>query len=152
MENKKLRKLLVPVFDHLYNLYDHELESYIQYWENVQKKENSDKKDCAEKLSALYEEKRRRDGERSMNENCESTTHDSFKPCPFCGNVPDISSKGTFFDVDCCVSMSFQKSDIVDELLGKRIKLDPNTLKYEDDIENMIFEYVKSKWNTRYNF
>ena len=62
MENEeRLRPLLVPVFDHLYNLYDSELEFYINLWEDEQKKEDSDKDECANKLIALYEEQRKRE-------------------------------------------------------------------------------------------
>jgi len=69
MENeKKLRPLLVPIFDHLYNLYDSELEFYINYWEEEQKKESSNKDECIKKLIALYEEKTKRENKETDND------------------------------------------------------------------------------------
>lgn len=60
MENEKRRKLLVPVFDHLYNLYDHELDHYIYIWENVLEKHGPEFQDVNEKLKMLYDEKNNR--------------------------------------------------------------------------------------------
>lgn len=60
MGNEKKRPLLVPVFDHLYNLYDDELKFYINIWETELKKEGCDQEGCEEKLRLLYEEKQKR--------------------------------------------------------------------------------------------
>ena len=65
---KKLRPLLVPIFDHLYNLYDSELEFYINYWEEEQTKESSNKDECIKKLIALYEEKTKRENKETDND------------------------------------------------------------------------------------
>lgn len=65
---KNLRPLLVPIFDHLYNLYDSELEFYINYWEEEQKKEGSNKDECIKKLIALYEEKTKRKNKETDND------------------------------------------------------------------------------------
>ncbi len=74
---------------------------------------------------------------------------EGFKGCPFCGAIPEVSNTGSCLDIDCCVGMSFQKSDILDEKFNKRFELDMNTLKYSDDLENVIIEYAKEIWNTR---
>lgn len=69
MENEeKLRPFLVPVFDHLYNLYDHELEFYITYWEEEKNKQGPNENECDEKLKALYEEKNRRNQKEKDND------------------------------------------------------------------------------------
>lgn len=73
-----------------------------------------------------------------------------FKGCPFCGDIPEVSNAGTFIEIDCCVSMSFQKSDILDEKFGKRFfQLNPETLRFDAKIEQIVLDYAKEQWNTR---
>lgn len=75
---------------------------------------------------------------------------DGFKGCPFCGDKPEVSNLGTFIEIDCCVSMSFQKSDIFEEKLGqKHFDLDMDTLLYSQELEEVALNYAKENWNTR---
>lgn len=74
---------------------------------------------------------------------------EGFIGCPFCGAIPEVCNAGSCLDIDCCVSMSFQKSDIIDEKIGRRIPLNMETLRYEDHIEQIIVDYARECWNTR---
>ena len=78
-----------------------------------------------------------------------SSLSEGFKGCPFCGDIPEVSNDGTCLDIDCCVSMSFQKSDIFDEKYGKRFDLNMETLKYDPELEQDAIDYAKEIWNTR---
>lgn len=78
-----------------------------------------------------------------------SSLSDGFKGCPFCGDIPEVSNEGTFIDIDCCVSMSFQKCDILDDKFDQRFPLNPDTLKHDPELEQVILDYAKEQWNTR---
>lgn len=56
-----MRPLKVPVFEHLYNLYDSELEYYISYWKSIRNKEGT--YDSFVKCDKLRKEYKRRHGE-----------------------------------------------------------------------------------------
>ena len=67
--------------------------------------------------------------------------------CPFCGEQPEISSIGTFIEIDCCCSMSVQKCDHLS--LEERETFSYETYKYSDDAESKAMKVAVERWNTR---
>lgn len=72
-----------------------------------------------------------------------------FKPCPFCGEIPSVTNRGTCFDIECCVSMSFQKYDVIGNEGMKEVTMDETNYMFSYEIEKEVFEYCKKTWNTR---
>lgn len=56
----KRKPLKVPVFDHLDNLYDSELEFYESYWRGIKERTNTE--DSITKHNMLLEEMEKRNG------------------------------------------------------------------------------------------
>ncbi len=68
-------------------------------------------------------------------------------PCPFCGETPEIESKGSCIDIICCCCMGIQKSDYLSSDAQKTWNAE--TLRYSDDIEVFLNDTIVEKWNTR---
>ncbi len=69
-----------------------------------------------------------------------------FKSCPFCGESPSIETIGTWIEIDCCASMSIQKSDYLDR---DKITWDNKKHVYDDAAEKKALEVIAGFWNTR---
>jgi hypothetical protein len=67
--------------------------------------------------------------------------------CPICGNQPTLMTRGTFIDIECCVSMSRQKSDYM--TMEERQTWCNNRLTYSDEAEAKVLALVTGEWNTR---
>lgn len=72
---------------------------------------------------------------------------EELKSCPFCGEKPELQTMGTFIDIECCASMSFQKSDYMD--MCSRRKWIESESAYEPEVEAMVLKQVAAIWNTR---
>ncbi|MDX9744512.1 MAG: hypothetical protein RBT59_11875 [Arcobacteraceae bacterium] len=73
----------------------------------------------------------------------------NLKKCPFCGNMPELSTDGSHIEISCCVDMSFQKSDYLDK--DERATWSKeNEDNYSDKAENKVVNIAITKWNTRY--
>ena len=68
------------------------------------------------------------------------------KSCPFCGQNPEIETRGSCIDFNCCVSMSIQKSDYL--TIEERRTAD-DLCNYSDEIELKLFKIIVDRWNTR---
>jgi len=71
----------------------------------------------------------------------------NLKPCPICGNIPAYSTVGSYIDIECCVSMSRQKSDYLTS--EERGKWNNSTYCYSQKIEIKVLKIVLEEWNTR---
>lgn len=80
------------------------------------------------------------------------------KGCPICGEVPGIETEGSFIDIECCVSMSRQKSDVLEHMLYESgdlrrwvdIPRDKETYEFLDGWEEKIIDYaIDNFWNER---
>lgn len=70
------------------------------------------------------------------------------KPCPFCGEQPDVSFLGSYIDIECCCSMSAQKSDIVDR---KELRVfNYKTGRFSDAAEEKAMSVMVERWNNRH--
>ena len=69
------------------------------------------------------------------------------KPCPFCGDVPDVETKGACIDITCCCSMSFQKCDCL--TLREQVTFNIQALKYSEESEAKAYINAITAWNTR---
>lgn len=84
---------------------------------------------------------------------------DQLKGCPICDEAPQFSSVGSCIDIDCCVSMSAQKCDVLQEILdeegnGLRWSSIPAEGEYGCDFvgyTDKILANVIGWWNTRPN-
>ena len=70
-----------------------------------------------------------------------------FKPCPFCGQPPDVTFAGTCIDVECCCSMHLQKSDEL--TIEQRKTWNDKTYMYGDEAEQIAWDVMLKEWNTR---
>lgn len=70
-------------------------------------------------------------------------------PCPFCGELPEIETKGSCIDIDCCVFMEIQKSDYLS--MEKRGTWDENKLMHSEAAEAKALKIIVDRWNTRIN-
>lgn len=68
-------------------------------------------------------------------------------PCPICGKEPALSDEDAFLHIDCCVSMTRQKSDYLsfDEIA----RICPETFRYSYDAEKKAVAGIASEWNQR---
>lgn len=71
-----------------------------------------------------------------------------FLPCPHCGGTPEISYRGTCIDVNCCTSLSVQKSDHLDS--AQRDTWDPTRYMYSEEAEQVATEAIANIWNARF--
>lgn len=80
------------------------------------------------------------------------------KGCPICGDDPYLETEGTFIEVDCCVVMSRQKTDVLQFMLGVSgderrwtdIPRDKETGEFLDGWEDKIIDYaIDNWWNER---
>lgn len=74
---------------------------------------------------------------------------DNIKPCPFCGNQPSVTSEGSCIDIECCASMSIQKSDYLD--MDERETWNYTTLQFSDEVEEKAMKVIVDMWNRRTN-
>jgi len=68
-------------------------------------------------------------------------------PCPFCGEQPEIETIGTFIEINCCVSMSRQKSDYL--TIEERETWDNESAQFSLCVEFKAIGAVLKEWNTR---
>ena len=87
----------------------------------------------------------------STNENIVSleNSNEGFDKCPFCGDYPEVTNLGTFLDIECCASMSFQKSDVLGGDVWRSNNMIEGTHMYEYKIEKIIHDHCKAIWNRR---
>ncbi len=71
------------------------------------------------------------------------------KDCPFCGEQPEINVLGSCIDIDCCCSMSFQKSDYLS--MEQRESWSEKTFSYDDGSESIALLNALEQWNERAN-
>lgn len=67
--------------------------------------------------------------------------------CPFCGDAPELSTIGTYIEIDCCCHMSFQKSDYL--TIEERGRWNDEEHKYEHDVEEKALKIAVAEWNRR---
>jgi len=67
--------------------------------------------------------------------------------CPFCGDQPDLETDGTFIEINCCVSMSRQKSDYLS--LKERESWNSDICRFGLYEEYKALCAVTEEWNTR---
>ena len=74
----------------------------------------------------------------------------TIKGCPICGKEPEVSTKGSCIDIDCCVSMNMQKSDemTMQERKDGLAHFQKHYV-YHLDIESRLLRFILEKWNTR---
>lgn len=68
-------------------------------------------------------------------------------PCPFCGGKPSLQRRGSCIDIDCCCSMSFQKSDYL--TIPERETWSNTTYQYSEDAEEKALKKAIGCWNSR---
>ena len=78
-----------------------------------------------------------------------TNTNEGFDNCPFCGGKPDVTNIGTFIDIECCASMSLQKSDMMEYEVRQKEDMgdDPPMFRYE--IEKELLDEARKIYNTR---
>jgi hypothetical protein len=69
------------------------------------------------------------------------------KPCPFCGKEPALNNSPVCIDIECCVSMSLQKSDYL--TLAERNTWSKVAHNYSVDCEEKVLSLAIGNWNTR---
>ena len=67
--------------------------------------------------------------------------------CPFCGDYPTIETLGSCIDIECCVTMSIQKCDVL--TIEERQTYNPITHLMSRQAEIKALEYIVNNWNTR---
>ncbi len=72
---------------------------------------------------------------------------DRFLGCPHCGKDPTVTTKGSQVYVECCSTLSIQKSDYLDS--EERETLNYNKLVYSDEAEAKVLKILRDKWNRR---
>ena len=70
-----------------------------------------------------------------------------FRGCPHCGDDPDVTTLGSCVDVECCASMSFQKSDVL--TLEERRTWNDVAYLYSPEAEDKVLNIVSVLWNKR---
>ena len=81
---------------------------------------------------------------------CELLCRDDLKDCPFCGEKPDIETKGSCIDIECCVSMGRQKCDYL--TIEQRQTTGEDGYSYSDEVESYVLDQVVREWNTRIKY
>lgn len=74
---------------------------------------------------------------------------DDLKPCPFCGDMPDLSTDGSCIAIECCVSMARQKCDYLTIEQRDTKSENGNPYDYCNEVETFVLDKVISEWNTR---
>jgi len=90
----------------------------------------------------------RSDAKKHTKMTTENKDNIELKPCPFCGEDPELSTEGACIEIDCCVSMSRQKSDYLD--IHERLQYDNVEHKFTDEVEKKVLDIVLKEWNTRH--
>ena len=67
--------------------------------------------------------------------------------CPFCGEDPELETEGTWIEINCCVSMSRQKSDYLS--IEERDSWNSDIHRFGLYEEFKVLCAVTSEWNTR---
>lgn len=70
-----------------------------------------------------------------------------FVRCPFCGEFPDIETDGSCIEINCCCSMSFQKSDYLTH--EQRDTWSNTHFRYSVNAEKLVLEEAAKAWNRR---
>ncbi len=73
------------------------------------------------------------------------------KPCPYCGDQPEVSTSGSCIDIECCASMSIQKCNhlTMEERATTGKEIIPGYFEYSDDVEAKVLGIAISFWNQR---
>ena len=69
------------------------------------------------------------------------------KPCPFCGEQPEVETLGTFIEIGCCASMSIQKSDYL--TIEERETWNNEAASFDAEVEKKAYAEAYKCWNTR---
>lgn len=70
------------------------------------------------------------------------------KPCPFCGEQPEIEVDGSCIEFNCCVSMMMQKCDYLTHEERDTWSI-INIYMYAPEIEKKLLKIMINKWNMR---
>ena len=85
--------------------------------------------------------------EETEDENTAIISSTALLACPFCGEQPDVETLGTWVEIMCCASMSFQKCDHL--TLEERDTWDDQTHKLSPEVEAKVLKIAIDCWNTR---
>jgi hypothetical protein len=69
------------------------------------------------------------------------------RECPFCGGEPSIETIGSCIDIECCVSLSIQKSDYL--TMEERNSWDNDKAVLAPEVENKVLKIAIDLWNHR---
>jgi len=67
--------------------------------------------------------------------------------CPICGEAPQVDREGTWMEISCCVSMSWQKCDYL--TMEERQTWSEITHSRSPEVEDKVFNMMVNHWNTR---
>lgn len=71
----------------------------------------------------------------------------ALRPCPHCGDDPDVAVVGTCIYIECCAAMSMQKSDML--TIDERKTWNDDTFLYSPEAEDKVLNIAAALWNKR---